>query len=206
MNRTEVKIALDIARTSTNLSEVSKNLKKVVNKLDKTVQPVVGEFIAKIDACIAAEGTPQYRGLKAGISPNSRGGQKYHMALNNEAIRLSKVEDEFEAGVTEGMAEVAKKVKDKKEPKPKEPKEKKIKEPKTMNSCLCGCGELVVGTFKQGHDARVKGWLLKFARGQEDLVPADLKSNPALPGMLTRWSIPTDGDGNLAFGVVAPPK
>lgn len=204
MNNTEVKIALDIARTSTNLTEVVRNLRKVVTKLDKTVQPVIVEFIAKIDACIAAEGTPQYRGLKAGISPNSRGGQKYHMALNNEAIRLSKVEDE-----------PAPKAKEPKTPKtPKTPKEPKVKEPKTpkapkekvLNACLCGCGEMVVGTFKQGHDARVKGWLLKYVRGQEDLVPADLKAHPRLSSFLARWNIPSNGTGELVFGCVAPPK
>ena len=33
--------------------------------------------------------------------------------------------------------------------------------PKATNRCLCGCGALVVGTFKQGHDAKLRGMLLR---------------------------------------------
>lgn len=33
--------------------------------------------------------------------------------------------------------------------------------PKRENDCLCGCGEKVQWSFKQGHDARLKGRLLR---------------------------------------------
>lgn len=33
--------------------------------------------------------------------------------------------------------------------------------PKRENPCLCGCGERVQFNFKQGHDARLKGMLLR---------------------------------------------
>lgn len=33
--------------------------------------------------------------------------------------------------------------------------------PKRENDCLCGCGEKVRWSFKQGHDARLKGRLLR---------------------------------------------
>jgi hypothetical protein len=35
------------------------------------------------------------------------------------------------------------------------------KAPEKNNSCLCGCGTKVAGTFAQGHDARLKGLLLR---------------------------------------------
>lgn len=35
------------------------------------------------------------------------------------------------------------------------------KAPEKNNSCLCGCGTKVAGTFAQGHDARLKGMLLR---------------------------------------------
>lgn len=34
-------------------------------------------------------------------------------------------------------------------------------EAKELNSCLCGCGTKVKGTFAQGHDSRLKGMLLR---------------------------------------------
>jgi len=39
--------------------------------------------------------------------------------------------------------------------------EKKIAKQVLTNKCLCGCGKLVKNTFAQGHDARLKGMLLR---------------------------------------------
>ena len=39
------------------------------------------------------------------------------------------------------------------------------KPPKEKHECLCGCGEMVNGRFKMGHDARYHAWLKKFATG-----------------------------------------
>lgn len=38
---------------------------------------------------------------------------------------------------------------------------KKAPAPKREKDCLCGCGEKVRYSFKQGHDARLKGRLLR---------------------------------------------
>lgn len=40
--------------------------------------------------------------------------------------------------------------------------------PDEPNLCLCGCGEQVSRRFRQGHDARLKGVLLRVARGEEE--------------------------------------
>lgn len=39
-------------------------------------------------------------------------------------------------------------------------KSAKVADKKT-NSCLCGCGTKVKGTFAQGHDAKLRGMLLR---------------------------------------------
>jgi hypothetical protein len=38
---------------------------------------------------------------------------------------------------------------------------KKATESKKQNPCLCGCGTKVKWNFAQGHDARLKGMLLR---------------------------------------------
>ena len=46
-------------------------------------------------------------------------------------------------------------------------KERKAKnEAKKVNPCLCGCGAKVAGSFKQGHDQRVRGILQRAAEGE----------------------------------------
>lgn len=40
-----------------------------------------------------------------------------------------------------------------------------------VNPCLCGCGEKCLKHFKQGHDQRVRGILLRAAEG-EGKIPA----------------------------------
>lgn len=51
--------------------------------------------------------------------------------------------------------------------------------PKPKQPCCCGCGALVVGLYRQGHDARHKGHLLDVATGQTPkhapATPAELK-------------------------------
>lgn len=39
--------------------------------------------------------------------------------------------------------------------------EAKVKKAILTNKCLCGCGKLVKNSFAQGHDARLKGMLLR---------------------------------------------
>lgn len=39
--------------------------------------------------------------------------------------------------------------------------ETKVKKAILTNKCLCGCGKLVKNTFAQGHDARLRGMLLR---------------------------------------------
>lgn len=46
------------------------------------------------------------------------------------------------------------------------PATRPAKTPKPKQPCCCGCGALVVGFYKQGHDARHKGHLLDIATGQ----------------------------------------
>lgn len=55
-------------------------------------------------------------------------------------------------------------LKQKKDGKPKA--ERKVKLDATRD-CLCGCGRETGGLFAPGHDARVKGLLLKIERGEE---------------------------------------
>ena len=49
--------------------------------------------------------------------------------------------------------------KTKKDTAPKTPKTPKAEKP--LNECSCGCGAMVKGRFAQGHDAKLKGQLLK---------------------------------------------
>jgi hypothetical protein len=47
---------------------------------------------------------------------------------------------------------------------PKPPKAPKA--PKELHGCLCGCGEMVAGRFRQGHDGRYYSILKKVAAGE----------------------------------------
>jgi len=68
--------------------------------------------------------------------------------LDEEATR------EFEEGVDEGFRQVADRVGSAKPAKPNETK--------VQRECACGCGETTRGgRFKPGHDARLRGQLLK---------------------------------------------
>lgn len=60
----------------------------------------------------------------------------------------------------------------------KAPKAKKAPSDKATNDCLCGCKTKVGGKFAPGHDARVKGMLLRIERGEEsvDKLPAALSA------------------------------
>lgn len=51
--------------------------------------------------------------------------------------------------------------------------------PEPTNPCLCGCGTLVHNTFRQGHDQRVKGYILKAAKA------AGTEENPADTAAIT---------------------
>lgn len=46
----------------------------------------------------------------------------------------------------------------------KEKKEPRTPKSKTLRACGCGCGEMVTGYFKMGHDGRVKGMFLKVEK------------------------------------------
>jgi hypothetical protein len=45
-------------------------------------------------------------------------------------------------------------------------KAKVAKAPKTLNPCLCGCGEKVTGRFRMGHDSRYYSLIKKVLRGE----------------------------------------
>lgn len=51
--------------------------------------------------------------------------------------------------------------------------ETKVKKAILTNKCLCGCGKLVKNSFAQGHDARLKGMLL---RGEVKNPTAEMKA------------------------------
>lgn len=131
-----------------------------------------------------SKGTDEYRGFLTAISPKSKSGQAY----------IEKLRAAVKALVGAGKPE-------------KEPKPKKEKQPKVAsNKCLCGCGKLCHNQFAPGHDATVKGILLKISRAALplDSIPEPLKDDTAtLRDLLGRWKFPTDADGNLV--VTAPP-
>ncbi|MHC4780143.1 MAG: hypothetical protein ACYTFG_16355 [Planctomycetota bacterium] len=52
--------------------------------------------------------------------------------------------------------------------KAKAPKKIALPKAKPQNDCLCGCGAKVRGQFRQGHDQRVVGFLLRGIRDEED--------------------------------------
>lgn len=53
------------------------------------------------------------------------------------------------------------------------PKAKKAEKLDSTRDCLCGCGLETNGLFRPGHDARVKGMLLKVERGEMKLADLD---------------------------------
>lgn len=55
----------------------------------------------------------------------------------------------------------------------------KEKTPKQLSECLCGCGEMVAGRFRMGHDARYHGWLGKLASGMS-IADVNAKSSRAI--------------------------
>jgi hypothetical protein len=46
----------------------------------------------------------------------------------------------------------------------------RVKKEKVLRECLDGCGEMVGGRFKMGHDAKLKSLILKIERGDEPLT------------------------------------
>lgn len=67
--------------------------------------------------------------------------------------------------------------------------EPKPKAEKQQRPCACGCGELVVGYFKQGHDQRAKGMLQRAVKAN---------TPEAIPKVLKRWVL---NDHAVAKGV-----
>lgn len=68
---------------------------------------------------------------------------------------------------------------------------KKVKGRKKANPCLCGCGELVAGKFKQGHDQRTKGMLIRNIKENGGLKLSDLPKvlQSSAEELATRWGI-----------------
>ena len=50
---------------------------------------------------------------------------------------------------------------------------------KQLNECACGCGAMVKGEFKQGHDQRLKGQLMRAAIAGDDEAIEKLITDPA---------------------------
>lgn len=80
--------------------------------------------------------------------------------------------------------------------KPKAEKESKGPSAKGL-SCLCGCGQATVtdsAKFIPGHDAKLKGLLLKVERGElpKNQVPEIAKPFLQRSGMSNAWSFPTE--------------
>lgn len=78
------------------------------------------------------------------------------------AAAQAKAKKAKSAGVEKGVAATAT---------PKTKKEKKVRK---THDCICGCGQETGGLYAPGHDARVKGILLKIERGdlEKTAVPA----------------------------------
>jgi hypothetical protein len=73
------------------------------------------------------------------------------------------------------------------------PGSRKPKVAAATNACCCGCGAMVAGYFKQGHDARFHGWMVRIADGRTD--PKDVPAS-AVKLMNLKSGIPTtDYDG-----------
>lgn len=70
--------------------------------------------------------------------------------------RAAKIAQERAAGTTPGQT------KPKGQPKPKQ----EVK----LRPCLDGCGTMVTGNFKMGHDAKLKSLILKVERGEENMT------------------------------------
>jgi hypothetical protein len=209
MSKTNTQIieAIDTARTATDIEAIEAALAPIVDVLGNDV---IREYHTKLKSCLAAVGTPSFRGIKAALSPNSKSGARYAQALINIRISLQKsVKEEAKGKVVEvpqgaanpqimALAKAHAKTMEPKEPKaPKAPKED------NFTPCVCGCGIAVKGNFKMGHDARVKGWLLKFARGQGDAVTQSVLDWSGLADALQRWNIPTNSKGVLEYGIAA---
>jgi hypothetical protein len=67
---------------------------------------------------------------------------------------------------------------------------------KVLKPCLCGCGTMVSGNFKMGHDSKLKSLILKIERGEEDM-----KLIPDIAQDLVKFKkgdlvTETDGKGN----------
>lgn len=45
----------------------------------------------------------------------------------------------------------------------------RVKKEKVLVACLDGCGAMVGGNFKMGHDAKLKSLILKIERGEEEI-------------------------------------
>lgn len=134
--------------------------------------------------CDAAKGTDEQRGYLTALSPKVKSGQAYIDRVRQAVKGLLKVAN-------------PEKVKE-----PSAPKGPKAPE----NKCLCGCGALCHNRFRPGHDAVVKGTLIKISRAQlpMDAIPQPLKEDSgALRDCLIKWKIPTDANGDLL--VTAPP-
>lgn len=69
------------------------------------------------------------------------------------------------------------------------------KKPKELHPCLEGCGAQVAGNFKQGHDARYRGLILRVERGEikESELPAYMRKNGGVDGNPLSFKETRDG-------------
>lgn len=81
--------------------------------------------------------------------------------------------------------------------------ERAPKAPKALHPCCCGCGEMVSGFFKMGHDARFHGWMRKLADGR--LEVKDIPASAAKLMNIVNGVPTTDYDGS-AWTAPAPIK
>lgn len=77
------------------------------------------------------------------------------------------------------------------QPTPREPRPKAAK---ALRPCCCGCGELVAGSFRMGHDARFHGWMKRIADGKLD--PATIAPSAVALMSLVAGKPTTDYDGS----------
>lgn len=77
-------------------------------------------------------------------------------------------------------------------PKPHKPTLPPTRRTLSKRPCCCGCGQLTGREFAQGHDARLKGWLLRLERGEVGLAEVLTEAQAKALGP---WTKSTDDEG-----------
>lgn len=162
----------------------------------KSVDLTPGDTKAMADIKAAAPKPKQGRAVPNRVTPDEMAQTKGAQLKAANAVRKASLAAKKEAAPAKPKPNNLAKLKAKQEARKANP------ELDATRDCLCGCGLETASLFRPGHDARVKGILLKVERGelQADDLPEALKATVKFAGRKA-----TAGQADQDYRIVKAP-